>query len=290
MMKETRLGLGAAEAKVLSDFSAKGKSVFSISELELELGSAVKARKMASKLVTKNWLKRLKRGVYLLLELGAGSKPEWTEDSYYIASKLASPYYVGFYNMFNEYGWTEQIPFSVTVVTTRRFRPVVINGVSYKPVVLSEKKFFGTTVHMFRGREIVVSDPEKTLVDALDHPEYAGGIMEVAKAAYNLSNRANSSGFHPFGSSYHPGGVRKVDWKKVVEYAERMGNGAILKRLGYLVDLMELPLADDLREAIRSKLTKGYAPLYPGTKSKGKHNSKWRLVINAEISKDRVLA
>lgn len=264
-----RKGLGASEAKIVSDMVAEGKRVFSIGELAQKAGSREKARRIASRLVRKKWLERLGKGVYLVLELAAGSKPEWTEDSYYIASKLISPYYIGYYNMLGEYGWTEQIPSLVNVVTTKKLRSRVIHGVRYNFITLSRKKFFGMARKSVRGREIMVSDPEKTLVDALDHPEYCGGIGEVAKALYN---------------------AKQVDWHKLIAYGERMRNGAIFKRLGYLLELMEIPLAEELKEKIRARITKGYAPLSPETPAEGRHDSRWNVLINVEITKERVLA
>ena len=76
-----RKGLSATEAKIISDLVSEGKTVFSINELARKTGSGTKARKIAWKLVKKRWLERLGKGIYLVLELGAGSEPKWTEDS-----------------------------------------------------------------------------------------------------------------------------------------------------------------------------------------------------------------
>ena len=291
-MDGTRKGLGTLEAEVLSELNAEGKTVFSIDELAAKTGSAVKARKMASKLVKKKWLGRLKRGVYLIMELAAGKTPQWTEDSYFIASKLVSPYYIGYYDMLHEYGWTEQIPFTVTVATTKKAKSRAIYGVNYKFITLTKKKFFGTTESYLgqSGSHITVSSREKTIVDALDHPEYCGGIQEVAKALYTACSETREDSWAPFGSPKYKTKAKVLDLKRLVEYAEKMGNGAILKRLGYLAELMEIGLPDGLKAEIKSKLTKGYAPLYPGTRSKGKHDGKWMIILNTQLTKQLVLA
>ncbi|MFH1246841.1 MAG: type IV toxin-antitoxin system AbiEi family antitoxin [Candidatus Micrarchaeota archaeon] len=268
--KSMRKGLGSIEAEFISDLVSEGKVVFSIGELAEKTGSQIKARKMASKLAKKKWLERIARGTYLVLELGAGSKPEWTADSYGIASKLVNPYYVGYYNMLNDYGWTDQIPFSVTVATTKRLKNREIHGVKYIFVTITKNKFFGTITKYVRGHEIVVSDPEKTLVDAFDHPEYCGGINEVAKMLQNAS--------------------AEVDWNKVVQYAEKLGNGAVFKRLGYILELMQIELDPAIMDKIKKNISAGYSLLYPGAAKQGKYNCKWNLVLNIELSKERVLA
>jgi predicted transcriptional regulator of viral defense system len=271
MVKETiRNGLSPAEAKALSELSKEGKEIFSITELAEKTGSRGRAMLMASRLARKRWVSRLGKGIYLIMELGAGSRPEWTADSYYIASKFAKPYYIGFYNMLNDYGWTEQVPLSVCVATTKPARARTIHGVRYDFICLSKKKFFGTIRKSVSGHGITVSDPEKTLVDALDHPEYCGGISEVAKAIFNARGQA--------------------DWSKVATYAAKQGNGAVLKRLGYIAEVMDVELPERLRKEILGKLTSGYPLLSPGAKASGRHDSKWGLLINTKISKESVLA
>jgi len=263
-----RLGLGSLESKVLSDFSAEGKSIFTIAELSKKVNSKIKARKMASTLARKKWLERLNRGTYLILELGAGSEPKWAEDSFYIASKLANPYYVGYYSMLNHYSWTEQVPRTVTIATTKVLRSKKILGTKYDFITISKKKFFGYIETNTHGHNVMVSDPEKTLVDALDHPEYCGGINEVAKAIHNA----------------------KIDWNKTIAYAIRMKNGAIFKRMGYLLEKTSTTIPKETIEIIKSHVTKGYSPLYPGIKSKKvAYNSNWNIAINADIPKEVML-
>jgi predicted transcriptional regulator of viral defense system len=270
MSKETvRLGLSAFESKILSGLSAEGKSIFYISELAKKIGSKVRARKLVSTLAKKKWLERLAKGTYLILELSAGSNPEWSEDSFYIASKLAKPYYIGYLSMLNYYGWTEQIPLTVTVATTKSTRRKKILGVNYDFFVLSKKKFFGYNEINIRGHVINVSNREKTLADALDHPEYCGGIDEVAKALSVAD---------------------KISWKEVIKHASKMGNGAVFKRLGFLLERMNVPVPKETIEAIKKRITKGYAPLYPGIKAKGRHDAKWNIIINTNFSKEKALA
>lgn len=265
-----RRGLGVLEARAVTDLVAEGKTIFTLEDLEGKVGSRLKACKMASRLVEKRWLERIAKGVYLVLELSAGSRPEWTEDRFYIASKLASPYYIGFYNALHRYGLTEQVPLLVNIVVTSPLKNRVIHGVEYRFITVTTKKFFGTVKTIERGHEIEFSDPEKTIVDALEHPEYCGGIQEVAKALFNSQ--------------------KKIDFSKVVRYAERSGNGAVLKRLGFLCELMQMPLSDNLIRRIRHEATKGYALLSPGGKQEGRHSTRWGLLVNFDFTKEMVLA
>jgi len=265
-----RRGLGGLEARTIADLAAEGKTLFTLGDLQAKLGSRLKARKMASKLVKKQWLERLARGVYLVLELSAGSRPKWTEDRYYIASKLASPCYIGFYNALHKYAWTEQVPLVVNTIVTSPLKNRVIHGVEYRFIAVTKRKFFGRVKIVERGHEIEFSDPEKTIVDALDRPEYCGGMEEVAKALFIAKET--------------------LDFPKVVSYAERSGNGAVLKRLGFLCEMMGVPLSGEIVRRIKLKATKGYALLSPRGKREGRHSSRWGLLVNVDLTKEKALA
>lgn len=73
----------------------------------------------------------------------------------------------------------------------------------------------------------------------------------------------------------------ETDCKRVEKYAVRMGNGAILKRLGYLLDLFDLG-PPNLHEHLQRKLTTGYAVLDPLSPCQGSHNAHWRLLVNVD--------
>lgn len=272
MSEETikeRLGLSGRNARIISDLVSNGFGVFTIDDLKARTKSASEARKLASELMRARWLESLGRGKYLVLELTAGSRPVWTEDSFWIASKLVNPGYIGYFNALNEYGWTEQVPHTVTVATTKTLKQRTLLGVRYEFVKLTKKKFFGYETQVIRGKSIPISNKEKTIVDALDHPEYCGGIAEVAKVVYNARN--------------------DVKWSLVVEYAVQTGNGAILKRLGFVAEKMGVELPGDVIKTIQRHKTAGYAPLAPNQPAKGRRNSKWGVLVNATLNRDVIL-
>lgn len=62
-----------------------------------------------------------------------------------------------------------------------------------------------------------------------------------------------------------------------------MGNGAVLKRLGYLIDALQLgPL--DLRQRLNKRLSAGYAVLDPLASHEGVHDTRWRVLVNVSAS------
>jgi len=84
----------------------------------------------------------------------------------------------------NYHGLSDQIPSSVFVCTTKAKRPLNVLNSKFVFVQLSKEKFIGIEKVNIEGREVNLSDKNKTVVDCLDHPEHAGGIDEIAKALY----------------------------------------------------------------------------------------------------------
>jgi len=73
--------------------------------------------------------------------------------------------------------------FSVYVSSTMRTPPRSVHGHEYRFVTVKPADFFGLThVWVTKQQSVMVSDKERTILDALRQPQYAGGISEVANA------------------------------------------------------------------------------------------------------------
>lgn len=263
--ENVRAGLTKNESLLLSSLSAKGKTIFRIEDVVNELKCSYEyAKVLANNLTKKKWVIILRRGVYLIVPLSAGVRSRYTEHEFVIASHLVSPYYIAYWSALNFYGFTEQTPFTVFVATTRRTKNREVLNTKYNFVTLSKRKFFGFEPTAVSTYKINISDREKTLVDALDHPEYCGGVPEVAKSLLNAKE--------------------KVSMETIVSYAERMGNTAIVKRLGYLVESLDMNVDSEILSKMRGMISPGMSALDPTCPRKGTYNTRWNLLLN--ISKE----
>ncbi len=255
------LGLSTKERKLLSILIDRRKRVFSLEDLRRAIPTSyANSKVLAGRLVKKKWVVRLSRGKYLVVPLSAGLKGDFTEHEYLIASHLAKPYYIGYWSAMNYHGLTEQAPSSVFVATTKVLRPRRIAGVDYRFIKLVDKKFFGFRQVAVAESHAYISDLEKTLSDSIDHPEHSGGLPQVAKALVSSKDRAR--------------------FDTVVDYALRMDNSTILKRLGYLLDLLGIQLRDETQDLVRKNLRKGYSLLDPLGPKTGTRDISWRLLLN----------
>ena len=216
-------------------------------------------------LARKKWVLPLKRGLYAIVPLDIGMKgaDAFIVHNFVIASQLADHYYIGYWSALNHHGLTEQIPRTTFIVTTAARHPVKILEEEYRFVKLAKNKFFGWENIMFDDREIKVSSPEKTVADCLDHPEHCGGIEQVARAVYFSHG--------------------EISLEKVVQHAKRMGNSTILKRLGYIMEVTGL-LPEHEKLLVGFKPSSGYPKLDTLSPGKGRHSSRWRLLINYRLN------
>lgn len=252
--------LGEASSKLLSGLAVEGRKVFAASDAARILqrkGSDV--RSLLSTLVKRRWLRRLEKGKYMVLPLEAGLEGQWTVHEFVIASHLISPGYVGYRSALNFYGYTEQVSRSVFIASTKRKRSVQLEGTTYRFVLLPPRKFFGFEPVVIDDTPVNVSTRPKTLVDCLDRPEYSGGVTEVAKALW-LSRSE----------------VAPID---VLKDAEVMGNKAVLQRLGYLLETLELAPSQVL-DHVSQRVSGSYALLDPLGPRRGRHDSRWRIRVN----------
>jgi len=212
----------------------------------------------ASGLESNGWLTRLKPGLYLLVPLLTGEESQYTAHKFYIANHLVDPIYIDFWSALGFHGFTEQVPRSVTVATTKRLKDRTVHDVEYHFVTLAEHKFFGHEQYAVGGHQVPIATPEKTLADCADQPQHCGGVRELAKGI-----RKGPDGYDP---------------ETLIEYARQIGNGAALKRLVYLMDHYGVPVPD--RESVEAEFTEGSSPLDPTRSAKGDYAPDYRLYVN----------
>ena len=235
---------------------AKESQVFSFSQLYQNTHIKKEVLKVIlSRMEEKGFIERIEKGKYLIIPLGS-EKGKYTLHEFVIASYLVEPYAISYWSALHHYGLTEQIPSTVFVQTPARKKKNVLEifGVNYQIVRVKEDKFFGVRKEWIEETAVSITDKEKTIIDCLDKPHYAGGILEAAKALKNGS----------------------LDYNQLSAYAIRIGNFAVIRRLGYLCERMGVPLN------LPQPRSKSYLLLDPTMPAKGENDAKWRLIINAD--------
>lgn len=269
-MIEAISGLGKEDRKRLSAIFRKTKGTISVSDTASILNiSPVDAAKMLSRWAKKGWLSRVRRGLYIRIPLESSTTDIPVEDPWILADRLFSPCYIGGWSAAEYWGLTEQVFRTIVILTKQkpRDRAPVIKGTSFMIRTILDKALFGTKP-VWRGQiKVSVADPSRTIIDMLIDPKLGGGIRSTTDMFVN----------------YLKSESRNIDL--LIEYAKRLNNGAVFKRLGFLLERF----APDLKTAIdecKLHLTKGNVKLDPALKAQ-RLVTRWRLWVPESWLKEK---
>jgi predicted transcriptional regulator of viral defense system len=225
-----------------------------------------RTRRLLAYLARRGWLSRVRRGLYVAVPLDTRSPGDWTEDAWVVAERTFSPCYIGGWSACQHWGLTEQVFRTVLVVTAKkvRHRDQVMQGMPYRLIVRSEEKFFGLTTVWRDQVRVSVSDPTRTIIDVLDDPPLGGGMRNVADVVHE----------------YLTGELR--DDALLVEYGDRLGNRAIFKRLGFLLEHLGVD-AHELLPACRERRSAGLVALDPSVEARGRIVRRWGIRANVAL-------
>jgi predicted transcriptional regulator of viral defense system len=189
-------------AEIPTPFEEKGIHVFTFNDaVRISGRGRAYVRLMLFRMIKRGELQRAERGVYYTKKA----------DPLEVASNISHPSYVSLMAALNYHGVTTQMPIVIDIVTSKRHRPIALEGIRSNRIVfrtLDRRKIFG----FYRDRNnINVAELEKALVDSL----YLGrpGAGEVSGALENALRTG------------------KVDRTKLNEYAKAMGSKVLLRRL-----------------------------------------------------------
>lgn len=225
----------------------------------LQLDKTATAKKLA-RWAEQGWLRRITKGVYVAASLDTLTNEIVLADPWVLVPTLFEPAYIGGRTAAEHWDLTEQIFNDIVVMTTRPVRTTtqMHHGVTFSLKHIMPSKLFGTKTLWRENTKVSVSDPHRTIIDMLDDPMIGGGIQHVADCLHAYLKRSDRSDEH------------------LIDYADRLGNGAVFKRLGFLLEWQNE--SRSLQAKCAERLTKGNARLDPAM-SQGKIVSRWRLQV-----------
>ncbi|MFZ5984135.1 MAG: type IV toxin-antitoxin system AbiEi family antitoxin domain-containing protein [Acidobacteriota bacterium] len=255
-------GLGSLDRERLGRILRATRGTISVSDAVRSLGKTPReAAKLLARWARKGWIARVRRGLYVPLALESQVAEAVLEDPWAVAMRLYESCYIGGLSAAEHWDLTEQVYRTVVVLTTKktRSRNQEVAGTNFLLKTVPETALFGLSV-VWRGQtKVSVSDPSRTLADLLADPSLGGGIRSVRDMlqAYLRSTNKNLP--------------------LLLEYARRLGNGAVFKRLGLLLEELA-PAEDAALDDCRRGLTAGYAHLDPMRRG-SRLISRWRVWV-----------
>jgi predicted transcriptional regulator of viral defense system len=250
-------------AQLMTALYESGQTTFTNADVEsiTHLPSA-SARSLIRHAVERGVVSRLEPGLFVLVPPELGRTAEFAGNPYVVARQLAAgaEYFISHASAMELHRMVTQPQFVIFTSTTKRLRNRAIHGTEFRFVFIRHEAVFGVTTHWISKQDSVkVSDIERTVIDGLHLPAYCGGVTEVAKGLWMRRN--------------------DVKPERLIEYALLLENGAVIRRLGYLLELYEIAAPEELHR-LRHSLSATYATLDPTLPAEGAYLSGWRLRVN----------
>jgi len=192
-----------------------------------------------------NQVAEIERGIYTV-----------HKDAFTVATGIAWPSYISLWSALRYHNLTEQVPHSVQVIITKRKRNMKLkfgnNEIIFKRT--SPKYFFGYDKTNYKGLELFIADPEKTIIDCILFKKVS--INEIHEIL--LKNRKN------------------INPRKLMNYAVSTKNKALIKRLGFLLEKIGI----DSYKTLQKHVYPLYTPLGYNAPKKGRHDNRWKIIEN----------
>jgi predicted transcriptional regulator of viral defense system len=227
-------------------------------------------RRQLADMVNRGLIGRIKESLYFLIPYEQEPEtymPDWHLLAPYLVGE--AEYYIGYYSAMQLHSLITQPALKEQIVVNNQIKPSVlkIKNIPFQFIYHNKDHFYGFKKQWVDGyHKVNCSDLEKTFVDVLFKPEYGGGVSEIAKALHKSKDTLN--------------------YKMLVDYAITFKSLAVCKRLGYLLEVLdintpEIKLLLDLK-------TNSFFLLEPSRPKEGKLLSRWNLQLNTD--KDSILS
>jgi predicted transcriptional regulator of viral defense system len=259
-------GISAEGRGELAKMVRPGQVLVSVDEAARAFGTAAAptAKKLA-RWADNGWLRRVRRGLYLLVPVDASAPKSWTADPLYVATAVWAPCYFTGWTAAHHWELTEQVFRTTVLKSVQRVRQNEQRLLDHDYLVLhvpAAQLAWGLQSIWQSGVRIQIADRARTVVDVLDAPGLGGGIRLVSDILRAYLDD-------------HPHDV-------LVEYADRLGNGAVFKRLGYLIEELQLDAPALVQTCLR-RITHGVSLLDPNAPARGPTVGRWRLRLNSVL-------
>ena len=252
--------LSPSELALLSDLDRRHQTRITTGEAKDVVGSA--AAKVVASMARKGILDRVVRGTYVMRPLRALGRP-WSLSAYTAVEQAlgGKQHYIGGLAALTVHRLTSQIHASVVDVflVGRRTPTIIANArIRFHSVSAAELEI-GLAPVIVEQVPVWMSDPERTLVDALNYPYAFGGVAQGVRAVDHALN--------------------KVNLNQLVTYALKLSGMSGLQRLGVLMERHDAPAQHLGRIEASLRNSKNVPAMIPGPR-RGRVNPRWHVSEN----------
>jgi len=215
-----------------------------------------------NKLRTSGKLLHPRRGIYVVVPPTKINEKSFQPDTYLIASKIQTPYYLGYHTALELHGcaYSNYNEAYIVVPPNKKFRGFEFKNIRYRPIFNLYSQV-GLQKINHKNHTIMVSSPSRTFLDCIERPEYAGDWEECLKSLESLA------------------GVKANELKQLLD---KIGKDMLFRKTGFTLELFNKnPYYEGILSNLQSYLTEkmGKYPMYLKEAAKSELNKKWKLYI-----------
>ena len=244
-------------SKIYRDFFNQG--VFAFEELLRKYGkenSEKTLRNLVFQGLKRGTIGLVKRGLYFVIPPGQ-SKETYSPDPFLIASRLSKNATVAYHSALALHGAAYSDSNRIYFFTPTITRGFEFRGMEYVPV--QKKAAWGTEAIEREGVSVKTTDRERTAIDCVDRPDYAGGLEELLKSLELFPS---------------------LDLAKLEAYLRKVNKKVLFAKMGFLLERMKdrWKVSEEPLLRIEKHCGKGVT-YFEAKKGKGKLVSRWSLIL-----------
>ncbi|MFH0905996.1 MAG: hypothetical protein V1824_01505 [archaeon] len=172
-------------------------------------------------------------------------------------TQIISPSYLSFHSALYYYGFTTQLPLKETVAI--RFIKKELENIKF--IRIGSKSFFGYERIKYNGYDLFIATREKLLIDCVQYQNQSIQINELLDLLKSNLNK-----------------------EMIISYLKRINNLNLIKRIGYLLSLINIDIYADFKSKIENN--RKYILLNKNNSKTKKFNIKWKININEDLNYD----
>lgn len=228
-------------------------------------------REILSYHLKKQNIVRIRRELYASIPISSRHSAESFQiDPYLIAGRITNDAVLAYHTAFDFYGVSYSLYNQLTFISQNHIRPFTFQQTKYicvsfpKPLIEQNSIDFEVVKADRQGLNIKVTSLERSIVDALERPDYAGGWEEIWRTAEHIP-------------------ILNLD--KVIDYAKLLNNATTFAKLGFFFEQFkdQFKVNEQTLNILEKMKPNSVHYLERSKRESGKLFKRWNLVIPNSI-------
>jgi predicted transcriptional regulator of viral defense system len=217
-------------------------------------------------------LRLVEKGLYAVVPPGVEAK-RFTPDRYLVAAALRDDAVLAYHSALELLGHAHSVYRDTLYLTARRRKDLRLGDGRVRavlhpaPLRSRKEEGYGVETRERLGVKLRVTGPERTLVDCLATPRYAGGLEEVFQSA---------------------GGIPALDLDRLAGYLDRLGQRRLYAVVGFYLEgeASRLFVPAEFLDRLAKERPRSRIYLEPRQRG-GRLQARWNLIVSDRWARER---